>query len=51
MLYAFVSPVAALALGRIAFGEPLDATGLAGSALVPAGAWLALRSPETEQHP
>jgi len=50
-LYAFISPVVALALGSIVFGEPLTTAKLAGSALVLAAAWLALRPADPEQEP
>ena len=42
-LYAFVSPVVALAAGALVYGEPLTRGNVLGSALVLAGAWLALR--------
>lgn len=42
-MYAFVSPVVALACGAVVYGEALTPGNLAGSALVLAAAWLALR--------
>lgn len=42
-MYAFVSPVVALAAGALVYGEALTPANLAGSALVLAAAWLALR--------
>lgn len=42
-LYAFVSPVVALAIGRVAFGEAIGLPGIAGAALLLCAAALSLR--------
>ena len=42
--YAFVSPVIAVALGVLAFGETVTVTDALGMAVMLAGAWLTLRS-------
>ena len=44
-MYAFVSPVIAVALGALVYGERLSASDVAGGLLMLAGAWLVLRRP------
>ena len=47
--YAFVSPVIAVLLGVLAFGETVTLTDALGMAIMLAGAWLTLRPVEVEQ--
>ena len=41
-LYSFVSPVVALVLGALVFGEPLTWREMAGAAIMLAAAWIAV---------
>jgi drug/metabolite transporter (DMT)-like permease len=49
-MYAFVSPVIAVALGAILRGEHLERLEVGGIVILLAAAWLALRSPSPSKH-
>jgi drug/metabolite transporter (DMT)-like permease len=51
-LYSFVSPVVALILGAIVYGEPLTWREIVGAAIMLLAAWIAIaRKPVTETPP